>query len=68
VGTLDAYMEAQLDISGENPRFNLCNPHWPLRSVSMARPAMSGGLRDSRRSFAKGAFAQDFEVMQYGTA
>ena len=75
VGTLDAYMEAHLDIAGEKPKFNLCNPHWPLRSTSMVKPAttvassmrMAGGLADSRLSITQ-CGAHDFDVLQCGTA
>jgi hypothetical protein len=61
-------MEAHLDIAGEKPRFNLSNPHWPLRSVAMLRPATAAGLRDCRQSFAKGVFAHDLDALQCGTA
>ena len=76
VGTLDAYMEAHLDIAGETPRFNLHNPHWPLRFVSTGRPAATvasairtnGELRAGSRARANGVFAHDLDVLQCGTA
>lgn len=76
VGTLDAYMDAHLDIAGEKPRFNLCNPLWPIRSISPPRSAKhstnairtSGELPGSRPSIANGVFAHDSEFLQCGTA
>ncbi|MDD2701460.1 MAG: sugar phosphate nucleotidyltransferase [Sideroxydans sp.] len=75
VGTLDAYMEAHIDVTGENPRFNLHNPHWPLRPAATSRPAasVSSAIRTSGElllnpgAHAKGVFVQDIEA-QYGTA
>src|SRR5216684_2310835 len=32
VGTIDAYWEAQMDLLGESPRFDLDNRYWPIRS------------------------------------
>jgi glucose-1-phosphate adenylyltransferase len=31
IGTLEAYRAAQRDVLGPLPRFNLVNPHWPIR-------------------------------------
>lgn len=45
VGTLAAYRQAQADVAGPEPRFNLANAHWPLRrefltgTTSAAAPA-----------------------------
>jgi glucose-1-phosphate adenylyltransferase len=33
VGTLDAYHEANMDLVSYNPRFNLYNPGWPMRTI-----------------------------------
>jgi glucose-1-phosphate adenylyltransferase len=76
VGTLDAYMDAHLDISGETPRFNLRNHHWPIRSISTPRSVKnttnsirpSAELIGSRPSIAYSVFAHDLEVLQCGTA
>jgi glucose-1-phosphate adenylyltransferase len=32
VGTIGAYWEAQMDLLGESPRFDLDNRYWPIRS------------------------------------
>jgi glucose-1-phosphate adenylyltransferase len=32
VGTLESYWKAHLDLLGQKPRFDLFNPHWPVRS------------------------------------
>jgi glucose-1-phosphate adenylyltransferase len=37
VGTIDALAAAQSDVSGSQPRFNLWNPQWPIRSGDHAR-------------------------------
>lgn len=39
VGTLDAYFDANMDMLGERPRFNLFNPRWPIKSSSHPAPA-----------------------------
>jgi glucose-1-phosphate adenylyltransferase len=39
VGTLDAYFAANMDMLGEEPRFNLFNPRWPIKSSSHPAPA-----------------------------
>ncbi|HLP98614.1 MAG TPA: sugar phosphate nucleotidyltransferase [Sideroxyarcus sp.] len=66
VGTLDAYMDAHLDVAGNAPRFNLHNPHWPIRSARPARspatgqshPHLARKLRGSSRSInANGALS-----------
>jgi glucose-1-phosphate adenylyltransferase len=31
VGTVEAYLEAQRDVAGRRPRFQLWNPYWPIR-------------------------------------
>ena len=39
IGTLDAYVEALLDVNGNAPRLNLDNPRWPvLPALSAQRP------------------------------
>ena len=37
VGTLDAYFEAHLDTLGNEPRFNMHNPQWPIHGAAAAR-------------------------------
>ena len=38
VGTLDAYFRASQDLLGQEPRFNLFNPSWPIRSSTYQGP------------------------------
>jgi glucose-1-phosphate adenylyltransferase len=38
VGTLDAYFGASQDVLGQEPRFNLFNPSWPIRSSTYQGP------------------------------
>jgi glucose-1-phosphate adenylyltransferase len=38
VGTLDAYFAANMDTLGLEPRFDLFNPRWPIRSISFQGP------------------------------
>jgi glucose-1-phosphate adenylyltransferase len=38
VGTLDAYFSASQDVLGQEPRFNLFNPSWPIRSSAYQGP------------------------------
>jgi glucose-1-phosphate adenylyltransferase len=39
VGTVDAYFGATMDTLGAEPRFNLFNPRWPIRSSNHQGPA-----------------------------
>ena len=39
VGTVDAYFAASMDTLGAEPRFNLFNPRWPIRSSNHQGPA-----------------------------
>ncbi|HSD52919.1 MAG TPA: sugar phosphate nucleotidyltransferase, partial [Burkholderiales bacterium] len=39
VGTVDAYFAASMDTLGAEPRFNLFNPRWPIRSSNHQAPA-----------------------------
>jgi glucose-1-phosphate adenylyltransferase len=39
VGTVDAYFTASMDTLGAEPRFNLFNPRWPIRSSNHQAPA-----------------------------
>lgn len=49
VGTVDAYVEAQWDLLGPEPRFRLDNPEWPIHGAALRQPgaADSGGFKDS---------------------
>lgn len=39
VGTVDSYFAASMDTLGAEPRFNLLNPRWPIRSSNHQGPA-----------------------------
>lgn len=41
VGTLDAYWQANMDLLGETPIFDLRNPHWPILSCPSDGPMAS---------------------------
>lgn len=50
VGTIEAYFQANLDVLGETPRFNLFNPQWTVRSSNYQGPTariLDGTIRDS---------------------
>ncbi len=50
VGTIDAYFDANLDVLGETPRFNLFNPEWTVRSSNYQGPTariLDGIIRNS---------------------
>ncbi|MBI4878042.1 MAG: glucose-1-phosphate adenylyltransferase [Planctomycetes bacterium] len=49
VGTIDAYYEAHRDVLGENPRFDLRDPKWPLYSVRQRLPAAELRTAGGRR-------------------
>ena len=41
VGTIDAYFDATMDTLGAEPRFDLMNPRWPIRSSNYQGPPAS---------------------------
>ncbi len=51
VGTVDCYMEANMDLRSVEPVFNLYNRQWPMRTATKSRPpakfvfAQEGGRR-----------------------
>jgi glucose-1-phosphate adenylyltransferase len=50
VGTIDAYFDANMDVLGEAPRFNLFNPQWMVRSSNYQGPTariLEGSVRNS---------------------
>jgi glucose-1-phosphate adenylyltransferase len=50
IGTLDAYYEANMDLCGVNPEFNLYDPEWPLRTYQpQAPPAKFVFAEEGRR-------------------
>jgi glucose-1-phosphate adenylyltransferase len=54
VGTIDAYYEAQMDLCGVNPEFNMYDPEWPLRTyMPQAPPAKFVFAEDARRGEAR---------------
>jgi glucose-1-phosphate adenylyltransferase len=44
VGTIDAYFDATMDTLGAEPRFDLMNGRWPVRSSNYQGPAASFGV------------------------
>ncbi|MBI4569869.1 MAG: glucose-1-phosphate adenylyltransferase [Planctomycetes bacterium] len=56
VGTISAYLEANLDLVAVSPRFNLYDFRWPIRTFSLPLPP------------AKFVFAQDYEGGRRGVA
>ncbi|NVM23163.1 MAG: glucose-1-phosphate adenylyltransferase [Desulfobacterales bacterium] len=47
VGDLDAYWNANMDLTGVNPMFNLYGTKWPLRTFQMQYPPVKTVFRDS---------------------
>ncbi len=43
VGTIEAYFDATMDTLGPEPRFDLMNPSWPIRSSNYQGPPASFG-------------------------
>jgi len=54
VGTIEAYLAAQADVSGIQPRFQLRNPHWPIRGATgkLAATGREAGDRAPEAFFA----------------
>ena len=38
IGTLDAFYDANMDLCGVDPEFNLYDPEWPLRTYQLQAP------------------------------
>jgi glucose-1-phosphate adenylyltransferase len=56
VGTLDAYFAATMDTLGLEPRFDLFNPHWPIRSTgAQGPPARIGAAHIESSDIAAGS-------------
>jgi glucose-1-phosphate adenylyltransferase len=54
IGTIDAYYEAQMDLSQVNPEYNMYDPEWPLRTyMPQAPPAKFVFAEDWRRGEAQ---------------
>src|SRR5436190_22393605 len=50
IGTLDAYFDANMDLCGVDPEFNLYDPEWPMRTYQpQAPPAKFVFAEKSRR-------------------
>jgi glucose-1-phosphate adenylyltransferase len=50
IGTLDAYYDANMDLCGVSPEFNLYDPEWPLRTYQpQAPPAKFVFAEEGRR-------------------
>ncbi|MGE0812582.1 MAG: glucose-1-phosphate adenylyltransferase [Vicinamibacterales bacterium] len=50
IGTLDAYYEANMDLCGVNPEFNLYDPEWPLRTHQPQAPPAKFVFADDGRT------------------
>jgi glucose-1-phosphate adenylyltransferase len=49
IGTLDAYYEANMDLCGVNPEFNLYDPEWPIRTHQVQAPPAKFVFADAGR-------------------
>jgi ADP-glucose pyrophosphorylase len=77
VGSLEAYVNAHLDILGNAPLFNLQNPHWPIQpAVAVPKRAFGERLRiqqarevhNSLSQVVGNVFPPQWDVMQIGNA
>jgi glucose-1-phosphate adenylyltransferase len=50
VGTIDAYWEAQMDLIGIHPQFNLYNARWPIRTGATHDPPAKFVFRDEAQA------------------
>ncbi|MEZ5294203.1 MAG: glucose-1-phosphate adenylyltransferase [Vicinamibacterales bacterium] len=50
IGTLDAYYEANMDLCGVSPEFNLYDPEWPLRTHQPQAPPAKFVFADDGRT------------------
>ena len=50
IGTLDAYYEANMDLCGVNPEFNLYDPEWPMRTHQPQAPPAKFVFADQGRT------------------
>jgi glucose-1-phosphate adenylyltransferase len=65
VGTLAVYYDAQMDLLGTTPAFDLDNPRWPIYARSAEGPPvriLSGQIEDSL--FGEGAIVHDARVVR----
>ena len=49
IGTLDAYYDANMDLTHVNPEFNLYDPEWPLRTNQVQAPPAKFVFADEGR-------------------
>jgi glucose-1-phosphate adenylyltransferase len=60
VGTIEAYFDATMDTLGAEPRFDLMNPRWPIRSSNyQGPPASFGAARLNDSDIGAGVLIQD---------
>ncbi|MGH8667001.1 MAG: glucose-1-phosphate adenylyltransferase [Burkholderiales bacterium] len=60
VGTIEAYFDANMDTLGAEPRFDLMNPRWPIRSSNyQGPPASFGAARIEDSDIGAGVLIQD---------
>jgi glucose-1-phosphate adenylyltransferase len=50
IGTIDAYWEAQMDLIGIHPQFNLYNFRWPIRTAATHDPPAKFVFRDEAQA------------------
>ena len=49
IGTLDAFFDANMDLCGVDPEFNLYDPEWPLRTYQPQAPPAKFVFAETRR-------------------
>jgi glucose-1-phosphate adenylyltransferase len=63
VGTIEAYFDATMDMLGAEPRFDLMNPRWPIRSSNyQGPPASFGAARIEDSDIGAGVLVRDATV------
>jgi glucose-1-phosphate adenylyltransferase len=63
VGTIEAYFDATMDTLGPEPRFDLMNPSWPIRSSNyQGPPASFGAARIEDSDVGAGVLIRDATV------
>ncbi|MCC6531716.1 MAG: glucose-1-phosphate adenylyltransferase [Burkholderiales bacterium] len=63
VGTIDAYFAATMDTLGAQPKFDLLNPRWPIRSSNyQGPPASIGRARIEESDIGAGVLIKDAHI------
>jgi glucose-1-phosphate adenylyltransferase len=66
VGTIEAYREAQTDVAGPRPRFQLSNPQWPIRGQRASSPGIRNAASSGREMSRTRSFSSDPASAQLG--